>query len=102
MPRLRVAGAARPSAGTRVPSGRRASLPALPMEAAATPLRHPRVTVLHNGVVVDALTVDDETTVALVRARAEAGEDPARLVTDAIEIGARVLDREHAGANAEF
>jgi hypothetical protein len=72
------------------------------MEAAATPLRQPRVTVLHNRVIVDGLSVDDETAVALVRARAEAGDDPARLVTDAIEIGARVLDREQAGANAEF
>jgi hypothetical protein len=36
-----------------------------------------------------------------VRARADAGEDPARLIADAIEIGARVLDREQAGASVE-
>jgi hypothetical protein len=46
--------------------------------------------------------VDDATAVALIAARAEAGEDPAQVVGDAIEIGARVLDREQTGANAEF
>jgi hypothetical protein len=42
--------------------------------------------------------VDDALAAELVRARADAGEDPARLIADAIEIGARVLDREQAGA----
>ena len=69
---------------------------------AATPLRSARVTVLANRVLVDGLVVDDATAVALIAARAEAGEDPAQVVGDAIEIGARVLDREQTGANAEF
>ena len=69
---------------------------------AATPLRHPRVTVLANRVLIDGLMVEDETAVSLIRARAEGGDDAARLVLDAIEIGARVLDREQTGANAEF
>jgi hypothetical protein len=69
---------------------------------AATPLRHPRVTVLANRVLIDGLSVDDTTAVELVRACAEAGDDPAQVVGDAIEIGARVLHREQTGANVEF
>ena len=72
------------------------------MEAAATPLRHPRITVLANRVLVDGLAIDDATAVELVRARLEAGDDPAAVLADAIEIGARVLSREQTGANVEF
>ena len=72
------------------------------MEAAATPLRHPRITVLANRVLVDGLAIDDPTVVELVRARVEAGDDPAAVVADALEIGARVLNREQTGANVEF
>ena len=72
------------------------------MEAAATPLRHPRITVLANRVLVDGLSIDDATAVDLVRARLEAGDDPAAVIADAIEIGARVLHREQTGANVEF
>ena len=53
-------------------------------------------------VAIDGLAVDDECAVRLVREREEHGDDPVRIVLDAIEIGARVLDREQAGANAEF
>jgi hypothetical protein len=53
-------------------------------------------------VAIDGLAVDDECAVRLVREREEHGDDPVRVVLDAIEIGARVLDREQAGANAEF
>ncbi len=69
---------------------------------AATPLRHPRVSVIGDRVTIDGLVVQDETAARLVRERSEAGADPAGAVADAIEIGARVLDREQAGANAEF
>jgi hypothetical protein len=69
---------------------------------AATPLRHPRVTVLANRILVDGLAIDDPTAVDLVRAREEAGDDPAKVIVDAIEIGTRVLDREHAGATVEL
>src|SRR5947209_9489142 len=48
------------------------------------------------------LVVDDPTAARLVGERQQRGEDPARLVADAIEIGARVLEREQTGANAEF
>ncbi len=53
-------------------------------------------------VAIDGLVVDDDCAVRLVREREEHGDDPARVVMDAVEIGARVLDREQAGANAEF
>jgi hypothetical protein len=68
---------------------------------AATPLRQPRVTALLGRVIVENLVVDDAVVAELVRARADAGENPARVVTDAVEIGARILDREHAGASVE-
>lgn len=69
---------------------------------AATPLRPARVVVLADRLVVDGLSIEDAAVVALVRARVEAGDDPARIVVDALEIGARVLEREQTGANAEF
>ena len=69
---------------------------------AATPLRQPRVTALLGRVIVENLVVDDALTSELVRARADAGEDPARVVADAVEIGARILDREQAGASVEI
>jgi uncharacterized protein DUF2130 len=72
------------------------------MEAAATPLRNPRVSALIGRVIIEHLVVDDALAAELVRARTDAGEDPARLIADAIEIGARVLDREQAGASVEI
>src|SRR5215210_685732 len=69
---------------------------------AATPLRQPHVRTIGDRLVVDGLVIDDECAVRLVRDREEAGADPVRVVADAVEIGARVLDREQAGANAEF
>ena len=69
---------------------------------AATPLRHASVRTIGDRLVVDGLTVEDECAVRLVREREEAGDDPVKAVSDAIEIGARVLDREQAGANAEY
>jgi hypothetical protein len=57
-----------------------------------------QVYVRHGRLQIEQLTVDDETVVRLAGER----EDPIRFVTEAIEIGARVLDRELTGANAEF
>src|SRR5918999_4406087 len=70
---------------------------------AATPLRTPTIRTLgEDRLVVDGLVIQDECAVRLVREREEAGDDPVKAVADAIEIGARVLDREQAGANADF
>jgi hypothetical protein len=69
---------------------------------AATPLRHPRVSAIGDRVTIDGLVVQDDTAARLVRERSDAGADPVGTITDAIEIGARVLDREQTGANAEF
>lgn len=70
---------------------------------AATPLRTPHVrTVGGDRVAVDGLIVDDDAAVRLVREREDAGEDTVALLLDALAIGARVLDREQTGANADF
>jgi hypothetical protein len=67
------------------------------MEAAKT-LNFAQVRVAGERMYVDGLVVDDECAVRLVKE----AEDAAALVTDAIEIGVRVLDREQTAANAEF
>jgi Uncharacterized protein conserved in bacteria (DUF2130) len=69
---------------------------------AATPLRQRRVGTAGDRLIIHDLTVEDEAAARLVREREQAGEEPAKTVTDAIEIGARVLDREQAAANAEY
>ena len=69
---------------------------------AATPLRQAVVRTVGDRLAVDGLVVGDECAVRLVREREQNGDDPVRAVVDALEIGARVLDREAAGANAEF
>jgi hypothetical protein len=65
---------------------------------AATPLPFAQVRVVGGRLYVDGLVVDDECAVRLVTE----SDDPAALVTDAVEIGARVLDREQTAANTEF
>src|ERR687896_813762 len=69
---------------------------------AATPLRPPHVRVIGDRLAIDGLLVEDGCAVRLVREREQNGEDPAKTVLDAVSIGARVLDREQAAANAEF
>ncbi len=65
---------------------------------AATPLPFSQVRVVGDTLRVDGLVVTDECAVRL----AAESDDPSGLVRDAIAIGARVLDREQTGANAEF
>jgi uncharacterized protein DUF2130 len=69
---------------------------------AATPLPFSQVRTQGGRLWVDGLVVDDPSAVRLAREREAHGEDVARLVADAIAIGARVLDREQTGANADF
>jgi hypothetical protein len=69
---------------------------------AATPLRQPHVRVVGDRIAVESLVIEDECAVRLVRDREQNGDDPVKTVIDAVEIGARVLDREQAGANTEF
>ena len=69
---------------------------------AATPLRVPRVHVLMGRVIVDNVVVDDPATAAFLDRRIEAGDDATSVVVDAIEIGARVLEREQSAVDAEF
>jgi hypothetical protein len=69
---------------------------------AATPLRQPHVRTVGDRLAIDGLVVEDECAVRLVRERERSGEDTVKAVRESIEIGARVLDREQAGANAEF
>jgi hypothetical protein len=69
---------------------------------AATPLRQPHVRTAGDRLAIDGLVVEDERAARLVREREEAGQDPVETVTDAIEIGARLLDREGTRAEVDF
>src|SRR4051794_31333796 len=69
---------------------------------AATPLRHPRVMALMGRLLIEHVVIDDPVATDFVRERTDAGDDPVRVVADAVEIGARVLAREQADVNADF
>lgn len=60
------------------------------------------VRALDDRIEIKHLTVQDERAAQLVRERQAAGQEPARTVADAIEIGARVLDREDAAAEVDY
>ncbi len=73
------------------------------MEAALTfPISSSRVDVRGGTVTIDGLRVDDRTLAELVERRLEQGISGEETVTDALEIGARVLDRESTGAEVDF
>ncbi len=57
---------------------------------------------LDDRLVIERLTVSDERAARVVRERVEGGQEAARTVADAIEIGARVLDREDAAAEVDY
>src|SRR5919106_1384281 len=60
------------------------------------------VRALDDRLVIESLTVSDARVARVVRERAEAGQPPPKTVADAIEIGARVLDREDAAAEVDY
>src|SRR5918997_268207 len=73
------------------------------MEAALSlQIHHSRVEVRGGAVEIDGLVVDDRTLAELVQRRLEQGVGGEETVTDALEIGARVLDREATGAEVDF
>jgi hypothetical protein len=73
------------------------------MEAAQTlPLKPHTVELRDERVLVDGLVLEDRTVVELVRARLEQGVSAEDSVRDAVEIGARVLDREATQAEVDF
>ena len=73
------------------------------MEAALTfPLSHARVHVRGDTVSIDGLAVEDRTLAELLERRCEQGVSSEDTVRDALEIGARVLDREATGAEVDF
>jgi flagellin-like hook-associated protein FlgL len=73
------------------------------MEAARTLQLHTAAIDVRDGALsIDGLVVDDRTLVELVRRRMESGVDPEHTVRDALEIGARVLDREGTGAEVDY
>jgi len=57
---------------------------------------------LGEKLVIERLTIDDARVAKLVRERAEAGNPPAQTVRDAVEIGARVLEREGTAAEVDY
>ena len=65
---------------------------------AATPLHQQHVFATGDRIRIEGLVVVDETAARLLSESAA----PDRVVADAIEIGARVLDREQTAANTEF
>jgi hypothetical protein len=73
------------------------------MEAALTfPISRARVEVRGGAIHIDGLAIDDRTLAELVERRLEQGVTGEETVRDALEIGARVLDREATGAEVDF
>ena len=75
--------------------------PQLPLDADAR-RGQASVRLVDDRIVIERLQIADEGTARVVRERAEAGEEPARTVRRAIEIGARVLDREDTAAEVDY
>jgi hypothetical protein len=73
------------------------------MEAAQTlKLHQRRVELRDDGVFIDGLLVEDRTLAELAARRLERDISPEDTVVEAVEIGARVLDREATAAEVDF
>ncbi len=73
--------------------------PQLPLDPGDT---EASVRVVEDQIRIENLEITDEQTARVVRERAETGEKPARTVRRAIEIGARVLDREDTAVEVDY
>ena len=73
--------------------------PQLPIEPGRT---DGTVRVLGDRLAIEDLTINDPEASRVVRERAEAGEEPARTVRRAVEIGTRVLDREDTAIEVDY
>jgi hypothetical protein len=60
------------------------------------------VRAIDDRLVIERLEIEDARAAKLVRERAEAGNAPAQTVRDAVEIGARVLEREGTAAEVDY
>ena len=60
------------------------------------------VRAIGDRLVIEALTITDERSARVVRQRAESGQKAADTIAKAIEIGARVLDREEVAAEVDY
>jgi hypothetical protein len=74
--------------------------PQLPLDQAGA--SDASVRAIDNRLVIERLTVADERAARVVRERAEANQPATETVTKAIEIGARVLDREDTAAEVDY
>jgi hypothetical protein len=74
--------------------------PQLPLDGSAGD--DASVRAIDDRLVIERLEVDDARAAKLVRERAESGHAPAHTVRDAVEIGARVLEREGTAAEVDY
>ena len=71
--------------------------PQLPLDHGAQAVR-----AIDDRLVIESLTINDERSARVVRQRAQSGQEAADTVAKAIEIGARVLDREEVAAEVDY
>jgi len=73
--------------------------PQLPLDGIAA---EGSVRAIGDRLVIEALTINDERSARVVRQRAESGQKAPETIAKAIEIGARVLDREEVAAEVDY